>query len=119
MAPLVTACVLPTVPGLLVSSQPAQVHTIIYQLAQVSSSSAHGGSFGEVGGSARAGTRKGLGEGAEQAEDTTINDLLACLDTLEHEDAVPDVPDSPGLTAFLREFPDLSKFVAERGCTKQ
>ncbi|XP_071660872.1 uncharacterized protein [Patagioenas fasciata] len=56
---------------------------------------------------------------AEQVEDTTINDLLTWLDTLEHEDAVPDVPDSPGLTTFLSELPDLSEYVAEGGCAKQ
>lgn len=56
---------------------------------------------------------------AEQAEDTTINDLLAWLDTLEHEDAVPNVPESSGLNAFLSELPYLSEYVAEGGCTKQ
>ncbi|OPJ90348.1 hypothetical protein AV530_009082 [Patagioenas fasciata monilis] len=56
---------------------------------------------------------------AEQVEDTTINDLLTWLDTLEREDAVPDVPDSPGLTTFLSELPDLSEYVAEGGCAKQ
>lgn len=34
MPPLVTAGMLPSVPGLLVSCEPAQLHTVTYQLAQ-------------------------------------------------------------------------------------
>ncbi|KAK4806601.1 hypothetical protein QYF61_013856 [Mycteria americana] len=56
---------------------------------------------------------------AEQAEDTTLNHKLAWLNTTDGEDTIPDVPDSPSLTAFLHELPDLSEYVAEGGSTKE
>ncbi|KAK4806589.1 hypothetical protein QYF61_013844 [Mycteria americana] len=56
---------------------------------------------------------------AEQAEDTTLNHMLAWLNTTDGEDTIPDVPDSPSLTTFLHELPDLSEYVAEGGSTKE
>ena len=45
--------------------------------------------------------------------------MLAWLNTTDGEDTVPDVPDSPSLTAFLHELPHLSEYVAEGGSTKE
>lgn len=44
----------------------------------------------------------------EQAEDTRVNNIFTCLDTMDCEDAVPDVPNSPSLATFLNMLPDLS-----------
>ena len=55
----------------------------------------------------------------EQDEDTTVKHMLAWLDTADGQDTVPDVPDSPTLTAFLQQLPDLSEYVAEGGCPKE
>lgn len=46
MAPLVTGCVLPSLPGLPMSWKPAQVHLITHQLAQASAWHGVSGSLG-------------------------------------------------------------------------
>nr|XP_021149972.1 uncharacterized protein LOC110362487 [Columba livia] len=45
----------------------------------------------------------------ELAQDTASNDVSAWLDVMDVGDAIPNVPDSPDLAAFLRELPDLSE----------
>lgn len=46
----------------------------------------------------------------EQAEDTTFNHQLACSDTADRDDTIPDVPN---WAAFLHEFPGLSEYIVE------
>lgn len=48
----------------------------------------------------------------EQAEDTTFNHQLACSDTADRDDTIPDVLD---WAAFLHEFLELSKYIVEGG----
>jgi len=55
----------------------------------------------------------------EQAEDTTLKQMLAWLDTADGEATVPDVPDSPSLTAFHHELPSLSEYMTEGSCPKE
>ncbi|CAN0160672.1 unnamed protein product [Bubo scandiacus] len=55
----------------------------------------------------------------EQAEDTTDSHFLAWLNTADSKDTIPDVPDSPGVTAFLQQLPDLSAYVGESSSPKE
>lgn len=48
----------------------------------------------------------------QQAGDTNINDIFAWLNTVDCMDTVPDVPNSPSLTAFVHELPN-SYFLAQ------
>ena len=54
-----------------------------------------------------------------QAGDTNINDVVTWLNTVDGTDTVPDVRDSPSLTAFVHELPDLSEYVAKGGCPEE
>ncbi|XP_074694509.1 uncharacterized protein LOC141929225 [Strix aluco] len=55
----------------------------------------------------------------EEAEDTTAQQILAWLNTVDGEDTIPDVLDSPSVTAFLQQLPDVSAYVAEGSSPKE